>query len=616
MRNYILKNFPFLEDDFDALTDYELFSKMVGYMKKMSKQFDIFQQRLDKYENYFNNLDVQEEINNKLDEMYQSGELSSLVSDFLALKSTYTYDTVADMKLAENFINGCYAKTLGYNTLNDGGSAYYYIRDKEESDTIDDVFILSLYDETLVAQLIIINNEVNVKQGGLTGDSDDATDILEILVASGYNLYFPSGTYNITTQMDITCHSIRGDGNTSIIKYNDDLNNGQLLECSDITNLDIKDLCFDCGEATDATKTAINIYDGQNVNILNCEFKNGYGSHLRLNGSDNILIENSYFHDISGATGNMGNAIYCHPATNLLINNCKCNNLMEDFLYLDGDDTHIVKNVIVKNCYLKNTSHNNPSIVSNCIGINGYCDNVTVASCILTNNGAGIRCQARSGFTPSNIFIYDNRISDNIQNGINITADDAFIHDNIIYNNPQDGCYILSSTNINFNSNIVHNSGRYGVWFRGCDYVSINDNRIYDNSTAGLLMGSSEDYPINYATVTNNEVYKTEDGTQATGIQIIHGDDVKVLSCHSYNNVVNYDINKATTTNFISQFNPIYGKDDIRSFMYSNGVPLSGTYRVGDVVLFTNPTAGGNIGAVCTTAGTPGTWKTFGDIES
>lgn len=34
-KNSVLRNFPILEDDFDALTDYELFSKMVGYVKKL-----------------------------------------------------------------------------------------------------------------------------------------------------------------------------------------------------------------------------------------------------------------------------------------------------------------------------------------------------------------------------------------------------------------------------------------------------------------------------------------------------------------------------------------------------------------------------------------------------
>lgn len=34
-KNAVLRNFPVLEDDFDALTDYELFSKMVGYVKRL-----------------------------------------------------------------------------------------------------------------------------------------------------------------------------------------------------------------------------------------------------------------------------------------------------------------------------------------------------------------------------------------------------------------------------------------------------------------------------------------------------------------------------------------------------------------------------------------------------
>ena len=34
-KNFVLPNFPFLEGDFDALTDYELFSKMVAYVKDL-----------------------------------------------------------------------------------------------------------------------------------------------------------------------------------------------------------------------------------------------------------------------------------------------------------------------------------------------------------------------------------------------------------------------------------------------------------------------------------------------------------------------------------------------------------------------------------------------------
>ncbi len=43
--------------------------------------------------------------------------------------------------------------------------------------------------------------------------------------------------------------------------------------------------------------------------------------------------------------------------------------------------------------------------------------------------------------------------------------------------------------------------------------------------------------------------------------------------------------------------------------------PVAGTYVVGDIVLNNAPTSGGFIGWVCTTAGSPGTWKTFGAIS-
>jgi hypothetical protein len=43
--------------------------------------------------------------------------------------------------------------------------------------------------------------------------------------------------------------------------------------------------------------------------------------------------------------------------------------------------------------------------------------------------------------------------------------------------------------------------------------------------------------------------------------------------------------------------------------------PTTGTWKRGDIVYFSAPTAGGKIGAICTVAGTPGTWKTWGAID-
>jgi hypothetical protein len=50
--------------------------------------------------------------------------------------------------------------------------------------------------------------------------------------------------------------------------------------------------------------------------------------------------------------------------------------------------------------------------------------------------------------------------------------------------------------------------------------------------------------------------------------------------------------------------------------VYGTAIPVAGDWLVGDKVMNTAPTAGGVSGWVCTTAGTPGTWKSFGAIAA
>ena len=52
-----------------------------------------------------------------------------------------------------------------------------------------------------------------------------------------------------------------------------------------------------------------------------------------------------------------------------------------------------------------------------------------------------------------------------------------------------------------------------------------------------------------------------------------------------------------------------------KTHIFDTAAPVSGTWAVGDIVWNTAPTAGGFIGWTCTTAGTPGTWKTFGAVS-
>lgn len=73
-------------------------------------------------ENFFDNLDVQTEINNKLDQMAQDGTLLNLLSNYSQLIKVYntTIEMLADTSLQINQK----VKTLGYYTPNDEGRHY------------------------------------------------------------------------------------------------------------------------------------------------------------------------------------------------------------------------------------------------------------------------------------------------------------------------------------------------------------------------------------------------------------------------------------------------------------------------------------------------------------
>lgn len=118
---------------------------------------------------YFDNLDVQQEINNKLDAMTSDGTLQELIDNYLQPNVAWTFNSVSEMKLSENLVDGTFAQTYGFYSYNDGGGAKYKIRTKTNDDTIDEMFLFALADNTLVAELVI-EDVLHTKQIGLKGD--------------------------------------------------------------------------------------------------------------------------------------------------------------------------------------------------------------------------------------------------------------------------------------------------------------------------------------------------------------------------------------------------------------------------------------------------------------
>lgn len=95
-------------------------------------------------DSYFDNLNIQEEINNKLDEMAESGELVDLIAQYLQLAGILVFDNVEDLKNATNLNNGSSVRTLGTDVYNDGFGNYYKIRQVLNTDIIDNINIIPL----------------------------------------------------------------------------------------------------------------------------------------------------------------------------------------------------------------------------------------------------------------------------------------------------------------------------------------------------------------------------------------------------------------------------------------------------------------------------------------
>ena len=157
----VIQSFPFIDADFDALTNYELLCKVVDYLNKTVSNVDLLNEKVEEFQHYFDNLDVQEEINNKLDEMAESGELEEIISSYLNSQAIFGFNTVSDMIISNNLINGSYAKTIGFYNVNDGGGALYKIKTVTNDDIVNGMDIIQMStDDTLVA--VLINDRNNV----------------------------------------------------------------------------------------------------------------------------------------------------------------------------------------------------------------------------------------------------------------------------------------------------------------------------------------------------------------------------------------------------------------------------------------------------------------------
>lgn len=658
-------------------------------------------------DNYFDNLDVQEEINNKLDEMVEDGTLQEIITTYIQSNVTWTFDTVADMKTATNLVNGSFAQTLGFYSLNDGGGAIYKISDTGTANGMDVIAVGDLFAE-------LVTNSLNIKQLGAVGDgSFNNATILAHALSEYSDIYIPSGTYKTNANLFVDSFTnIHGDGDNSVLIAGDNVDH--LLNVISKENVIIENIKIDG-----------NTPDREERSVLESAV---YG--INVDGSKNITIRKVYFTNLGYLSnnaeglggGNMLSISVAESSTGYDIENC----VIEGCKFIDPEarssfgirmttewnvatTNHYAKNNVIRNCYFTGNCYNNieiagPRTVYNIID-GCFFENSKAIVCLEADKGASynkyinntvdgheanpaaqsamtFNC-AWDGITDypvGNMFI-NNTIRNvklnntNTSNVFKITYAQDTIIDNLTvenvtpYQTSQNGnaIYIDQSTNTSITNckfrggtncraiRILNNpendkpdikkvtisnctiSGyyigiqTYGAIRRPMDLIIEGCTISTDNF--GISLGAGTD-----ATIIKGNIFDTcyrgisvTDGGKATIIDnyfvnmfeashfgiIANGDDTEIsVQGNTFNGC-------GISTTLSNDKNRIYANissnatgSRIKTVTYSSAAPSTGTWVKGDIIYNNDPVAGGTIGWICTTAGTPGTWKAFGTIES
>lgn len=193
------------------------------------------------------------------------------------------------------------------------------------------------------------------------------------------------------------------------------------------------------------------------------------------------------------------------------------------------------------------------------------------------------------------------------------------LHNRIIRNNTTSQSIYLdpvavASTKIVIRSNFLTGFGtggvaatNVGIYYRYTSGLIVKDNTIENFQTGVYIESYFSGRTFQDIVVDDNFFYTLINGIVVSGVTTI---PVVPFEGNRFETVTNElaGITGAPGVGYIAR------RLGLTLVLSQAAAPTIGTWAVGDSVYHTVPTAGGNIGAVCVTAGNPGTWKTFGVI--
>lgn len=539
---YVLENFPFIEADFDALTNWQLFCKLGKEMNKIINSVNTsgsqvetltnaFNNLQDYVNNYFNNLDVQEEINNKLDEMAQDGTLQNIIEEYLNLGVIFHYDNINNMKSATNLKNGNYAQTGGFYQINDNGSAKYYIRNKNTDEVENGITTFQITNTNLIAELIKTDT-INVAQLGAKPEENfNNSSIINFACENFKKIKFNAGLYQFDNIINLKSNNhIIGNYNDTIL-YMTNSADDYLFRADNIENIIIEELTIKNSEAN--TGSGVPDYklgyftNCKNITFNHCYLTELYAQGLVFKSCSNLTFTNLHFY----RAGNSMIALLTETE-NILINNCIFDTTTSSnpnpYLIMTGSDDYVTQvEFMCKSLTIQNSKFlNNP----NWEGIESHgCNNFIALNNYIENCKDAIHCY------------WDDRTPT-----INKTRENIIVKNNVIKNitNSATQAMILGGTANNFVENIIcennfiDGSGTYGIYVVYANNVQVNNNMLKNLDNTGIRFN----YVANGN--CNNNIIENFKVKASYGINIIRS---WLISCD--NNKLYGDYSFAITSN-------------------------------------------------------------------
>jgi hypothetical protein len=382
----------------------------------------------------------------------------------------------------------------------------------------------------------------------------------------------------------------------------------------------------------------------ENIHLKNFKTYN-YGYPATDNDNDNGIYLNGIKHSSIEGTWHenaRGHGIYARNYKDLTITNVYCKNIREqgiaathgDELTLnmisgEGIGSHLIDiepnaGDVVNDLNISNVMYLEP-VVHSAVTLYG-----STRDQINNVNLNNIRCSGLAVSNATNVNLNNVYIqgNDTIMDGYLV----IFLCDTVSFNNTivkgaadvsRRGAYITNSSNI-FGEIITD------VTDIGVDILQVENAKfkvIANNTPIGVRQrdGQHIQWDINTSASSYGFLITSADwGNKSTDLNLqlsgqaeygirMEGD---VGDIHITGDVAEaaVKVSQSSTT-----FDGVVSYDNLigyKRIMYMNAPPTSGAYSVGELVYKNNPVPGGMLGWVCTTAGSPGTWKNFGNIDT